>query len=111
LRKTGEFAALSRAFFSRLTLECTDYFLSRNLATHVGAGQRFATMNGKVAFDQAMKDHFYGASLIVEKFSGDWLAKRVYHGTGDVTRSDAISSFGVTGLKKMRAELSERTKQ
>ena len=37
------FCALAREFFARLTQRTLDYYLSRELSNHIGAGERFET--------------------------------------------------------------------
>ncbi len=104
LGKKREFGELSRTFFSNLANESMNYFLSKTLATHLGEGQRFATMNEMSQFEQALKTHCREASLIVEEFSADWFSKQRYEQGGDIPRekSDGFASYA---LKKMKDEL------
>ncbi len=88
--KEKEFSQLSREFYSRLTRECMQYFLSRTLATHLGDGQRFATTNQMSQFEEAMATHCREASVIVEQFSGEWFSKHRYE------EGDTISRESVT---------------
>ncbi|MCB5286103.1 MAG: hypothetical protein LHW45_11040, partial [Candidatus Cloacimonetes bacterium] len=67
LGKKREFGELSRTFFAKLTNESMNYFLSKTLATHLGEGQRFATMNEMGQFEKALTTHCKEASLIVEQ--------------------------------------------
>jgi len=78
LGKKREFGELSRTFFAKLTNESMNYFLSKTLATHLGEGQRFATMNEMGQFEKALTTHCKEASLIVEQFSADWFSKHKY---------------------------------
>lgn len=102
--KQKEFAALSREFYSRLTKECMDYFLSQTLATNLGAGQRFATMNQMAQFEEALSTHCREASVIVEQFSGEWFSKHQYEEHGNISH-DSVRGFASWALKKVKDEL------
>jgi hypothetical protein len=99
-----EFGDLSRSFFDRLANQSLQYFLSKTLATHVGEGMRFATMNQKALFDHALSTHTWEASVIVREFSSQWFSKHRYEEGGDISRksSDGFAGFA---LKKMKDEL------
>jgi len=100
------FAKLARDFFSRLTHRCLDYYLSRELANHVGEGARFADDGARARFDEALGVHCYETSRIVEAFSGGWYGKNVYQGDG--LTKDKVESFARYAFKKVRAELFRR---
>ena len=102
--KEKEFSQLSREFYSRLTRECMQYFLSRTLATHLGNGQRFATMNQMSQFEEAMATHCREAAVIVEQFSGEWFSKHRYEEGGTISR-DSVQGFASWALKKINDEL------
>lgn len=106
LGKKREFGELSRSFFAKLTNESMNYFLSKTLATHLGEGQRFATMNEMGQFESALKTHCREASLIVEQFSADWFSKHKYEEGGDISR-ESTNGFASYALKKMKDELKE----
>lgn len=103
-RKEKEFGQLSRAFYSRLTRECMNFFLSQTLATHLGAGQRFVTTNQKAQFDNAIETHCHEASVIVERYSGEWFSKHHHLENGYISRN-SIEGFASYALKKMTDEL------
>jgi hypothetical protein len=109
LGKKKEFAQLSRSFFSKLTNQCLEYFLSKNLATHVGETKRFATTEQLAQFEAALSKHCDEASAIVEDFSGDWFSKNRFEGGGEISREKA-ERFGWYALEKMRRELAARAK-
>ncbi len=67
LRKEKAFGEFSKSFFGKLTNECMDYFLSKTLATHVGEGQQFATMNQMAQFEAGLSKHCSEVAVIVEK--------------------------------------------
>jgi hypothetical protein len=104
LRKPHEFAQLSRSFFSRLTRECMNYYLSQTLNTHVGEGQRFASTNEKHQFDEALAVHCREASKIVEEYSAEWFSKHRYEEKGEISRT-SIQGFASWAMKKMTDEL------
>ncbi len=100
------FAVLARGFFSRLTYRSLDYYLSRELANHTGAGKRFADDAGRTAFDRALSRHAFETSRIVEEFAGGWYGKTVWK---EQTLGQAkINDFTRYGFKKMRSELGRR---
>lgn len=105
-REKREFGELSRTFFAKLTNESMNYFLSKTLATHLGEGQRFATMNEMGQFEKALTTHCKEASLIVEQFSADWFSKHKYEEGGDISR-ESSNGFASYALKKMKDELKE----
>lgn len=100
------FARLARDFFARLTQRSLDYYLSRELANHVGAGRRFATDSDRRAFDAALALHCREASRIVEAFAGGWYGKTVWQ-SGELER-DSANRFARYAFKKIRDELGRR---
>jgi hypothetical protein len=81
-----------------------DYFLSQTLSSQVGEGQRFASMNEKAQFEQALATHCREASKIVEEYSGGWFSKRMYEENGNISRK-SVKGFAAYGMKKMTDEL------
>lgn len=102
----GRFSALARDFFARLTQRSLSYFLSRELSSHIGTGQRFADDADRSRFDDALDWHCREASRIVETFAGGWYGKNVYKGDG--LTPDAIRRFAPIAFKKILAELRKR---
>ena len=86
LAKKKEFGLLSGAFFAKLTKECLGYFLSKTLATHLGEGQQFVTMNQMAQFERALEKYCQEASTIVEGFGADWFSKHLFEEKGDISR-------------------------
>ena len=109
LKRKKDFGQLAKNFFAKLTNECLGYFLSKTLATHVGEGHRFATMNQMGQFEAALTRHCDEAARIVEEFSADWFSKRRYEEGGKISR-ESVEGFGWYALAKMRQELGERGK-
>ena len=100
------FSALAREFFARLTQRSLDYYLSRELSKHIGAGERFRDDAARSQFDDALDLHCREASRIVEAFAGGWYGKNVYQGDG--LTLDAIRRFAPVAFKKIRTELRKR---
>jgi hypothetical protein len=100
------FSALAREFFARLTQRTLDYYLSRELANHIGAGERFSDDAARSGFDHALNRHCREASRIVEEFAGGWYGKNVYQGDG--LTPDDVRRFAPVAFKKIRAELRKR---
>ncbi|WP_420857881.1 hypothetical protein [Marivivens marinus] len=104
---SGEkFAHLARDFFARLTYRSLDYYLSRELANHIGQDRQFATDAQRIAFQQALAQHTFEASRIVQEFAGGWLGKTVWQ--RQALDQDAINRFTDYAFKKMRSELGRR---
>ncbi|MFT6772298.1 MAG: hypothetical protein ACJA1L_000002 [Paracoccaceae bacterium] len=104
---SGErFAELSRAFFATLMRRSLDYYLSRELANHIGHGDRFATDADRRSFDAALATHCVETSRIVREFAGGWYGKTVWR-DGDLSR-EAAGRFAGVAFKKLRAELGRR---
>ena len=100
------FAVLARGFFSRLMQRSLDYFLSRELALHVGPERRFETDSQRRNFDAALAAHCHETSRIVEAFAGGWYGKNVWRGDGLSHR--ATQQFARYAFKKIRDELRYR---
>jgi hypothetical protein len=100
------FSTLAREFFGRLTQRSLDYYLSRELNRHVGAGERFVDDAARFQFNEALSQHCREASRIVEAFAGGWYGKNVYQGDG--LTPDAVRRFAPVAFKKIRAELRKR---
>jgi hypothetical protein len=107
LHREKGFGELGRTFFASLASKTLNYFLSKTLGTHVGAGRQFPTMKEFSEFKKAMGQHCNEAAVIVEKFSGQWLQKRIRKDGGVVTRETA-ERFGAHAIKKMQLELAAR---
>lgn len=100
------FSALAREFFARLTQRSLDYYLSRELNNHIGAGERFGDDIERSQFDAALGRYCREAARIVETFAGGWYGKNVYRGDG--LTPEAIRGFAPVAFKKIRAELRKR---
>jgi hypothetical protein len=101
------FGEVGRDFFYRLTHNLMDALLSKTLSTQMGEGQRFATTNQKAAFDRAMKQHCKEASVIVERFAGEWFSKHKYEEGGNISKQSS-DGFAAHSITKMTAELRMR---
>lgn len=99
-------AVLTRNFFGGLVGTSLSYWLDRVLAGRIGAGERFADVAKKVAFDHALHLHVHEATRIVQEFSGGWVGKQM-HDRGRIDTPDA-RNFGHVCLKKIVEELQAR---
>jgi hypothetical protein len=108
--KDKGFAALSKAFFARLTNECLNYFLSKTLPGQVGEKRRFANTEQLAQFEEALRTHCSEAAEIVGDYSADWLSKNYFETGGKIGRDEA-EKFGWYGLEKIRQELEERARE
>lgn len=106
LAEPEQFAVLARDFFARLTRRHLNYYLSRELAAHIGPGRRFASLLAHEEFEQALDLHCREASRIIKEFAGDWFAKHVYHGSG--ITPDLAGRFVAVAARKIRKELGQR---
>lgn len=106
LGSSDRFSLVSRDFFSRLTNRSLEYFLSRELSTHVGPGKRFAAIGEHTEFNAALDQHCREASRIIKEFSGGWYGKTL-HEKKEISEDDA-RKFAHVAFKKLRAELRKR---
>jgi len=102
----GRFSDLARGFFARLTYRSLDYYLSRELANHTGQDKRFTDDAQRIAFQQALAQHTFEASRIVQEFAGGWYGKTVWQKQS--LDQEAIDRFTQYAFKKMRTELGRR---
>ena len=100
------FAVLARDFFARLTYRSLDYYLSRELANHTGAGKRFASDAQRIAFQEALRLHTFETSRIVQEFAGGWYGKTVWK--EQHLDQDAVDRFTQYAFTKMRKEFGRR---
>ena len=107
--KEKAYRELAEGFFSRMTRECLDYFLSKTVPAQVGEGRRFANTAQMAGFDEAMRTHCTEAAAIVGKFSWDWLSKQIRDEGGRIGR-ETSEKFGWFGMEKIRRELGERAR-
>jgi hypothetical protein len=106
LGTSNNFSILARDYFSRLTSHSLNYFLSRELSTHVGPSKRFANIGDHSEFNAAMDLHCWEASRIIKEFAGGWYGKTLQK-EKRITRNDA-RKFAHVAFKKLRAELRKR---
>lgn len=99
------FANLAHDFFARFTQRYLTYHLSRELANHVGPGQRFESPSEHTAFVKNLATHCRQAAIIVHDFAGGWYSKTNFE--GGITPAKA-KGFIHVALKKIRKELAIR---
>lgn len=105
--KPKEFGELARSFFATLTYETLDYFLSRELNTQLGEGERFATTNQVAQFESGLRTHCEETSVIAADFAAEWFSKHRHEEGGNISRESA-EGFGWYAMQKIRAELAVR---
>jgi hypothetical protein len=105
LASPKRFAILARDFFSRLTRRHFAYFLSRELANHVGPGRRFTTIREHDEFDTAFDVHCRETSRIIKEFAAEWFSKHNHEGGIDPAKAGRFVSVAA---KKLRDELVAR---
>jgi len=99
------FSKLAHSFAANLTRRYLMYFLSRELANHVGGDRRFEKLSEQREFSQALSLHCNQAARIVDQFASGWHGKNRYK--GEITERNA-AGFIDYALKKIRAELKEK---
>jgi hypothetical protein len=99
------FSLLAHDFFSRFTQRYLTYHLGRELANHVGEGQRFGSPAEHTEFIGKLKTHCREAAVIVKEFAGGWYSKTNFE--GGITPKNARGFIHVA-LKKIRRELKIR---
>jgi hypothetical protein len=105
LATKDRFAALARDFFARLTQKTLEYYISRELPSHIGSDKAVSSIDQQIAFRIALEKHCREASQIVEDFAGGWFSKSSFQGT--LTPASA-QGFADYALEKMRDELRAR---
>ncbi len=105
LKSPAEFGKFGENFFANLTHSSLDYFLSKDLGTHIGEGKRFATMNQMGQFQDAVLQHCRESAVITRRYCQDWFAKHLRESGGHISATKA-KGFGWFGMNKMRSEIS-----
>ena len=108
IRKPAVFSKVYQSYVGGLTNKSLGYFLSRELARHLG--HRFQTANQKRQFESALRTLCHESSEVVKKYGAEWFAKHLKDEGGDISRESA-EGFGWYGMQKMRAELHTRAKK
>lgn len=96
-------ATLCRAYFGTLVGSSLSYWLDRTLNSQIGAGQRFARVSDRAAFDPALRTYVSEATRIIKEFSAGFVGK-ASHLSGELNTADA-RAFGHVCLKKVVEEL------
>jgi hypothetical protein len=105
LATVTQFSVLAQDFFARLTRRYLDYYLSREIAQHVGVQKRFQTVTEHREFEIALERHCREAAVILHDYAGEWFSKATYQ-TG-IDRFGA-GNFADYAFEKMRTELAVR---
>jgi len=102
---SSNFSKLAHSFTANLTRRYLMYFLSRELANHVGGDRRFGNLSDQREFSKALALHCNQAARIVDEFASGWHGKNRYK--GEITERNA-AGFMDYALKKIRAELQKK---
>ena len=105
LGREKEFGLLARDFFARLTRSHLNFYLHREMSSHVGAGRRFTSIQEHAEFEQALDLHCREAARIVQDFAAQWYTKHLDEGGIDVAKA---GRFVHVAAKKIRDELIAR---
>jgi hypothetical protein len=100
-----QFGILARDFFARLTRRYLDYFLSRELPSHVGVAQRLHSLAEHRSFEDALDAHCHETARIAQIFAGEWFSKTTYEGGID---DEKAGRFAHVAFRKIRDELEIR---
>ena len=100
-----QFSVLARDFFARLTRRHLNFYLSRELSSHVGADRRFSSLHDHEKFEEALDLHCREASRIIKEFAQQWYGKHLAEGGID---RDLAGRFVAVASAKVRDELSQR---
>lgn len=106
LRRTDDFAALSRRFFGRLVSEALSNWVDRILPQHLGEDRRFADIAAENAFARALDVHVRETTRIIQEYASGWYGKTL--GEGGAVTYDKAQRFGGYAFTKIRRELSLR---
>lgn len=100
-----QFAVLARDFFARLTRRHLNFYLSRELASHVGNGRCFPSLAEHEEFENALDLHCREATRIIKEFAAAWFYKHTAEGGID---RDLAGRFVHVAAGKVRDELVRR---
>jgi hypothetical protein len=105
LATAKQFSILARDYIARLARQHLNYFLSRALSAHVGAGRRFTTVREHRAFEEALDLHCRETTRIIKEFAAEWFSKRLYEGG---INPDNAGRFVHAAFQKVREEFRHR---
>lgn len=100
---TAQMGKLMRCYYAKLLDKTLAYYVSRATAQFIGDDARFVSLASKAAFDQSLTLHCHEASVITERYSGEWFSNARYE-RGTIHR-EAAAAFAYTALRKLTDEL------
>lgn len=103
-RTVVNFGRLAATFFGKLAAKCLEYYLSRELPHHVGAGQRLPALADYGGFGRELNAHCREAARVVDRFAGEWHAREKYQQGGDFDPS-RVKAFVHGAFAKLAGEL------
>jgi hypothetical protein len=103
------FGELARRFFADFTSRALQSFVDRELRRHIGT-DAVPTVSSSTAFLEALNTHSWQASVIVQRFAGDWHSKSNWESRGEISREE-VQRFVGQSLRKLRSELRAGARQ
>lgn len=98
-----QFGELLHIYFTAFLNRTLRFIVDKEIANHLGPGQRFRDIQELADFEQALELFAGQTTRIVDEFSGGWYSKQVWQ-AGDISEEDA-TRFVYVALKKLRADL------
>lgn len=100
------FSRLARGFFTDLLSNTLGYWLDRTLSAQVGEGGCFADLQGRSAFDAALRQYSHEATRIISEFAGGWYGMTIHR--DKVVGTAQATVFGAVAFKKITEELQRK---
>ncbi len=95
------FKNLMHEFYATFTSRYLSYHLGRELANHVGVGERFQDIDSHTEFSNAFSHYCRQTIRITDEFTPGWLGKSIYEGT---LSKEAINRYVYVAFKKITSE-------
>lgn len=102
-----QFGALAQRFFSDFFTRTVRSYVERDIANHVGEGERFSSAGDAWGFVEALDLHSRQSARIVEEFAGSWYSKHNWETGGDISQEETQRFVGYA-LRKLRTELKQQ---
>ena len=99
-----QFSSLLHIFFTAFLSRVLRFVVDKELANHVGPGQRFEGLDALEEFAASLERFSGQTSRIVDQFAGGWYSKRIWQ-QGAISEQDA-AGFVHVALSKLSADLS-----
>ncbi len=97
------YSNLLHMYFKSFLSRTLRFIIDKEIANHLGPGQRFKNVQQLVEFEDALDYYAEQTARIVDEFSGGWYSKKVWQ-TGDISKGD-VEKFVHVALQKLRKDL------